>query len=50
MRVTEKDEDRLIIAVAKVEPFLSTQEIEKEIGINTSCDTIRRHLKEAGLI
>lgn len=47
-RVSE-EEDKLIIAAAVADPFLSAKEIKKELGLHVSCDTIRRRLQEAGL-
>lgn len=39
----------LIVAAAVADPFLNAREIREELGLDISCDTIRRRLKEAGL-
>lgn len=48
-RATDEAADHLIIAAAVDDPYLTAQEIKEELGLNVSCDTIRRRLKEAGL-
>ncbi|KAG0414676.1 hypothetical protein HPB47_008168 [Ixodes persulcatus] len=46
---TDEEEERLIIAAAVADPFLSAREIRDELQLTISCHTIRRRLKEAGL-
>ncbi|KAH7956358.1 hypothetical protein HPB52_008594 [Rhipicephalus sanguineus] len=48
-RVSGEEEDALIIAAAVTDPFLNAKEIKQELGLHTSCDTVRRRLKQAGL-
>lgn len=48
-RCTEQEDDMLIVAAAVADPFLNAREIREELGLDISCDTIRRRLKEAGL-
>lgn len=43
------EEQKLIVATAVVDPFLSAKKIPQELSLYVSCKTIRRRLKEAGL-
>lgn len=47
-KVTNDEQEQLIVAMAVVDPFLSAKEIQQELSLNVSCETIRRILKEAG--
>lgn len=50
-RVTTEDQDRLIVAAAVVDPYLSAKEIRDEVGLeNVSLTTIKRRLHEAGIV
>uniref|UniRef100_A0A1E1XE22 Putative transposable element n=1 Tax=Amblyomma aureolatum TaxID=187763 RepID=A0A1E1XE22_9ACAR len=48
-RVTSEEEDRLIVAAVVDEPFLTADEIRRELGLAASGHTIRLRLHEAGL-
>lgn len=48
-RATDEESDRLIIAMAATDPFISAKEIRETLNLDISCWTIRRRLKEAGL-
>lgn len=49
-RLTSEEEDRLIIAAVVDEPFLTANEIRKELGLKVSPKIIRQRLREAGLM
>lgn len=48
-RASTEEDDLLIIAASVADPFMTAEEIRKELALNISAKTIRRRLKEIGL-
>lgn len=48
-RQTTEEEDRLIVAAACCDPFITAQEIQQELGLQISLTTIRERLRSVGL-
>lgn len=48
-RATTEDEDRLIVAAAVANPFISSREIREALAVDASDSTVRRRLRSVGL-